>query len=227
MQRCIQCGVLLLSLFFLSCSKKSDSEKISKIDKGITSLNDSVYVSPNKHFLDLFKDEDLTVKLIAPPEDVTRQLAGSTHLKNDFLPLFPKFFPVGNPENPAVYALSKFVVDKSTLGLLTQNEQEKKLSSINLLLYNRQAEMSSQFIELADKASDDRFTSDKRTVLVKDSSGVKGLMKYETSVKPLDANDPTIPVTNTSWYRIEIKSGRIDTAKASSADIASYRRYFN
>lgn len=208
-----------------SCNKKAEEKKVSAIDSAIIQLPDSAYVSVNKSFLDAFKSKEQQEYVFTPPTHITQPIRNAVHVGSQYLPLFPSTLKIGNAKKPEVFAVEKFKIDKNTTALITQNPGDFALSSLNLMLYNHQAEAVSAMLEVADKTDDKRFKSRKQTVLVRDSGRVKGLMWYTTSILPVDENDPTHPMTTEEYFSITIKNGKIDTAKASPEEINRYKAY--
>ena len=217
---------LFLALLMLSCNKKNESEKVSKIDSAIIKLPDSAYVSENKSFLDAFKNVDSAVIVFSPPSELRQPMRKAVWLKDDYVKLYPKLMNIGNPKKPEIYAVKKFKIDKNFTGLVTQNLGEYYLSSINLMLYDHKTERINSFIELADRTDDTHFSNYKKTVLVKDSGKISGLMRYTESLTPVDADDPSKPYQATKYFSVKIKNGKIDSAKATNAEIARYKGYF-
>lgn len=218
-------NIALLATFALvSCSEKN-SEKVSNIDSAISKLADSVYVSENKDFLDQFKTVSDTVLVFESPKDGTQPLRQSQWLKPDFLKFYPTALKIGNPRKPEVYALQKFEADRQNTCLITQNPGDFSLTSISLLLYNHQAEAVSGLLELADYRLEKGFMSQKKSVLVKSKNRILGLMKYVMKIEPVDAEDPTKPYSESAYYSVNIHNGKIDTAKATPAQIDQFKSY--
>lgn len=210
----------------VACNKKVEKDKVSAIDSSIIKLSDTAYVSVNKGFLDEFKDSKEQTFIFTPPKNGTQPIRGTKHVGAEFLSLFPPQLKIGNTKKPEVFAVEKFKVDKNTTALITQNPGDYSLTSLNLILYNHRAEAVSALLEVADETGDAGYFSKKQTVLVKDSGKIKGLMWFTTSIEPVDNDDPTHPVKTNDYFSVQLKNGKIDTAKATKAEIARYKGYF-
>lgn len=217
---------LLLALgVLLSCAKKSEDHTPSKIDSAVIRLPDSAYVSVNQTFLDAFKTAEQDLWHFAPPKYIRQPIRGTRQIGAQFLGILPSSLKIGNTKKPEVFAIQKFKIDNNTTALVTQNPGDFALSSINLMLYSHPGETVSSMLEVADETDDKGYKSRKQTVLVRDSSRVRGLMRYTTSILPVDENDPTHPVTTDEYFSVSIKNGKIDTAKATAQQVNELKKY--
>lgn len=218
--------LLLAAGVLLSCAKKSEENIPSKIDSAVIRLPDTAYISVNQTLLDKFKTTEQDEFIFTPPKHIRQPMRGTKQVGAQYLPIFPSSLKIGNTKRPEVFAIQKFKIDNNTTALVTQNPGDFALSSINLMLYNHQAEAVSGLLEVADETDEKGYKSKKQTVLVRDSGHVKGLMWYSTRLEPVDADDPTNLMTTNEYFSISINNGKIDTAKATQEQINELRRFF-
>lgn len=212
-------GVIILLAFIVSCNKKAEEQKVSAIDSAVIKAPDTAYVSMNIEFLNKFKETTADTLLFQSPENSIQPIRNAPQINDEEIHLFPTLFKKGNLRKPDVYAISKFSLDKDNIGLVVQSPGDYSLSALNLLVYNKQADGITATIELADRTTDKGYSDEKKTWLMKDSLGIKGLMHLYTSIEPVDANDPTRPSKTNDYWWIRFKNGKIDTTRVSSSEM--------
>lgn len=212
-------GLFFLLIFLMSCNKKTKETKVSAIDSAVIKAPDTAYISENMEFLNKFKDVSGDTLVFVSPENSSQPLRNAPHISDEEIRLFPSLFKKGNLKNPDVYAMSRFSLDKDNIGLVVQSPGDFSLSSVNLLIYNKPGEGISGTIELADRTSDAGYTDEKKTWIIKDSTGIKGLMHFYTSIAPVDANDPTRPSKTNDYWWLHFKNGKIDTTRVSPQEM--------
>lgn len=217
--------LILVATATLSCNQKVEKEKVSAIDSAIIKLPDSAYVSVNKGFLDKFKPTQDSVLIFSAPQNSIQPIRGSRQIGPQYLKILPAKLAIGNTQNPQVFAISRFRNGQDETVLITQNPGSFSLTSVNLLLYNHKAEGITGFLEVADEAKDPGFKSTKHTVLIRHKDGIKGLMRYSNDIFPINADDPTRPLSTDEYFSIQIMGGKIDTAKATPPQIAEFKSY--
>lgn len=214
---------LLLAVACYSC-KHAGSEKISHIDPAITALPDTAQISVNQQFINRFEEISLTSMHIVSPQMIPEMKP----LSADDKALLPGFFFAGKMKESEVYPLQRFNITTKYIGLLALAKGDRgQLTSVNLMIYNRQKEGITGFTEIAEKFSDARFRIEKQTVLSKDSTGVHGVMWSYSNVRPADATDPTLETVASDYFTLKIKNGRITSTKAVASEIPEYKKQFS
>ena len=196
---------LAILILFFSCDQVttnqhvSDKQKESKFNNLIAKYQDILFDT-----LKIFSAEDL---------ESNKYKFKGTQLDSADVSLFPKTLSEQYFYDHGFFACFQFAIDSDRTALITRTPSTYEPSSIKLMIFDKQKDSITGFIELAETFGDAGDYAEKTSWIFKnESSKYKSLMWYQeghdNSVD--DENDTTIQTSN-YYYLFDISKLKVDT----------------
>jgi hypothetical protein len=202
MRRLFYLSTLIL---LFSCDQKPAKQQQAKTSKA----------SKFKSLLTKYKDISFdTLKVFSSAELESRQYKfKGKQLNSADVSLFPKELLELYSNDNGYFACYKFHIDNKRTGLITRTPSTYEPSSIKLLIFDKQQDAITDFIELAETFGDAGDMAEKTSWLFKDErKKYKSFMwveeSHDNSVD--DENDTTIQTRN-YYYLFDLSKAKLDT----------------
>lgn len=202
---------ILISL--LSCDLKPTRQQQSDMPKE----------SKFKSLLAKYKDISFdTLQVFSSEELENRQYKfKGKQLDSADVSLFPKELSEQYVNDNGFFACYKFTIDSNRMGLITRTPSTYESSSVKLLIFDKQQDAVTDFIELAETFGDAGDMAEKTSWLFKDNEKEYKTFtwveeRHDNSVD--DEKDTTVQTWN-YYYLLDISKSNVDTVSKDEKEL--------
>lgn len=194
----------MLILFF-SCDQVTTNQQLS----------DKPKESKFNNLVSKYKDISFDTLKVFSAEDLesNKYKFKGTQLDSADVSLFPNTLSEQYFYDHGFFACFQFAIDSDRTALITRTPSTYEPTSIKLLIFDKQRDSITDFIELAETFGDAGDYAEKSSWLFKhESSKYKSLMWYQESHDNSvdDEKDTTIQTSN-YYYLLDISKSKVDT----------------